>query len=188
MSDRRVPPCDFQHDISGWDIGRIPKGLHIYVQRTGYTHHGIYIGDGKVIHFGPKAGPTCACKTCGFSINMDGGVVEFSISKGGGVVETCLECFLHGGSLCRYNYNTTWETTCPTCTTVKRRESESQIVETAKEKLKKGFGKYNLLSNNCEHFATFCSSGKAFCQQIIHTGELAADPLLPPYPSLDVTC
>ncbi|KAJ6877132.1 phospholipase A and acyltransferase 4-like [Populus alba x Populus x berolinensis] len=132
------------------------------------------------IHFGPQAGPTSACKKCGFSRNTGLGVV----------VETCLECFLDGGSLCRYNYNTTLETTCPTCTTVKRRESESQIVETAKEKLKKGFGEYNLLSNNCEHFATFCSSGKAFCQQIIHThtGELAADPLLPPYPSLDVTC
>ena len=137
---------------------------------------GIYIGDGKVIHFvGPKAGPTRACKKCGFSRNT-----------GHGVVETCLECFLDGGSLCRYNYNTTLETTCPTCTTVKRRESESQIVETAKEKLKEGFGKYNLLSNNCEHFATFCSSGKAFCQQIIHTAELAADPLLPPDQSLDV--
>nr|XP_034908053.1 phospholipase A and acyltransferase 4-like [Populus alba]TKR71312.1 retinoic acid receptor responder protein 3-like [Populus alba] len=176
-----VLPDHFQHDISRWDIGQIPEGLHIYVHRPGYTHHGIYIGDGKVIHFvGPKAGPTRACKKCGFSRNT-----------GHGVVETCLECFLHGGSLCRYNYNVprirlriTFDATCPNCTTTERWESGSQIVETAKEKLKEGFGKYNLLSNNCEHFATFCSTGTAFCQQVIHTAALAAAPLLPPAPGL----
>ena len=26
-------------------------GDHIYVQRLGYTHHGIYIGDGQVVHY-----------------------------------------------------------------------------------------------------------------------------------------
>ncbi|KAG6750660.1 hypothetical protein POTOM_045168 [Populus tomentosa] len=168
-----VPPDHVQHDISRWDIELIPEGLHIYVQRRlGYTHH----GDGKVIHFvGPKAGPTRACKKCGFSRNT-----------GHGVVETCLECFLDGGSLCRYNYNVpvmlliTSDGMCPNCTTTKRSESGSQIVETAKEKLKEGFGKYDLLSNNCEHFATFCSTGTAFCKQVIHTAvSLAAGPRLP---------
>lgn len=177
-----VPPIlQVEHDIAGCDIRLIPEGLHIYVHRHGYTHHGIYIGDGKVIHFvGPKAGPTRACKKCGFSRNT-----------GHGVVETCLECFLHGGSLCRYNYNVprmilsiTSHTMCPNCTTTERSKSGSEIVETAKEKLKEGFGKYNLLSNNCEHFATFCSTGTAFSQQVKHTAALAASPLLPPAPLL----
>jgi hypothetical protein len=142
---------------------------------------GIYIGDGKAIHFvGPKAGPTRACKKCGFSRNT-----------GHGVVETCLECFLDGGFLCRYNYNVprmilsiTSHTMCPNCTTTERSKSRSEIVETAKEKLKEGFGKYNLLSNNCEHFATFCSTGTAFSQQVKHKAALAASPLLPPAPHL----
>lgn len=140
---------------------------------------GIYIGDGKAIHFvGPKAVPTRACKKCGFSRNT-----------GHGVVETCLECFLDGGFLCRYNYNVprmilsiTSHTMCPNCTTTERSKSGSEIVETAKEKLKEGFGKYNLLSNNCEHFATFCSTGTAFSQQVKHKAALAASPLLAPAP------
>lgn len=37
-------------------------GAHLVTPRTGYTHHGIYIGDGKVIHYsgladGLEAGP-----------------------------------------------------------------------------------------------------------------------------------
>ncbi len=30
---------------------KLKKGDHISVQRFGYTHHSIYIGDGKVIHY-----------------------------------------------------------------------------------------------------------------------------------------
>lgn len=180
--EEEVPPIlQVEHGIAGWDIRLIPEGLHIYVHRPLYTHHGIYIGDGKAIHFvGPKAGPTRACKKCGFSRNT-----------GHGVVETCLECFLDGGFLCRYNYDVprmilsiTSHTMCPNCTTTERSKSGSEIVETAKEKLKEGFGKYNLLSNNCEHFATFCSTGTAFSQQVKHTAALAASPLLPPAPLL----
>jgi len=28
-----------------------PLGTHIVTQRRGYTHHGIYVGDGKVVHY-----------------------------------------------------------------------------------------------------------------------------------------
>lgn len=27
------------------------KGAHLFVKRVGYTHHGIYIGNGRVIHY-----------------------------------------------------------------------------------------------------------------------------------------
>jgi len=30
---------------------KFSKGDHLYTQRTGYTHHGIYIGNGNVIHY-----------------------------------------------------------------------------------------------------------------------------------------
>jgi len=32
-------------------ISKLEKGDHIYAQRIGYTHHGIYIGSGRVIHY-----------------------------------------------------------------------------------------------------------------------------------------
>lgn len=32
-------------------IDTFDEGDHIYVQRIGYTHHGIYIGHGRVIHY-----------------------------------------------------------------------------------------------------------------------------------------
>jgi hypothetical protein len=30
---------------------RLERGDHIYVQRVGYTHHGIYVGGGRVVHY-----------------------------------------------------------------------------------------------------------------------------------------
>ena len=29
-----------------------PLGAHLVTRRVGFTHHGIYAGDGKVIHYG----------------------------------------------------------------------------------------------------------------------------------------
>ncbi|XUW90518.1 lecithin retinol acyltransferase family protein [Burkholderia sp. M6-3] len=29
----------------------LPRGAHLTTRRPGYVHHGIYIGDGKVIHY-----------------------------------------------------------------------------------------------------------------------------------------
>jgi hypothetical protein len=29
----------------------LPRGVHLATRRPGYVHHGIYIGDGKVIHY-----------------------------------------------------------------------------------------------------------------------------------------
>lgn len=29
----------------------LPRGAHLATRRPGYVHHGIYIGDGKVIHY-----------------------------------------------------------------------------------------------------------------------------------------
>lgn len=35
------------------DLGREPPlGAHVVTPRRGYTHHGIYVGEGKVVHYG----------------------------------------------------------------------------------------------------------------------------------------
>lgn len=44
--------------------------------------------------------------------------------------------------------------------------SPPQIVRRARQRFKDGNSKYNLLFNNCEHFATWCVTGKAFSEQL----------------------
>ncbi|WP_423382991.1 lecithin retinol acyltransferase family protein [Burkholderia sp. LMG 32019] len=44
--------------------GELPVGAHLVTQRPGYLHHGIYIGDGNVIHY------------AGLSRRLSGGPVE----------------------------------------------------------------------------------------------------------------
>jgi|UniRef100_B9MZB1 hypothetical protein len=77
---------------------------------------------------------------------------------------TCLDCFLSGGFLHVYRYGMSMRelqlgshVLCDTSTT-KKSKTASEVVETAKEKLEDGFGTYNLISNKCEDFATFCKT------------------------------
>ena len=109
------------------DLG---PGDHIYVRRNGllYSHHGIYAGDGNVIHYKgddkEKQDPT--------------------------VIMTRLEIFLSGGKLRRRNY--------------KKRLPYSESLRIAREHLsEKG---YSLSGNNCEHFATYCATGKKKSRQV----------------------
>jgi hypothetical protein len=54
--------------------------------------------------------------------------------------------------------------------------SQSRVVKRAERRL--GERKYNLAFNNCEHFATWCKTGKSRCEQgekIIWTGGKAAE-------------
>ena len=100
------------------------RGDHIYVRRRGllYSHHGIYAGEGTVIHF--KG--------------------EEKEKRNPAVIMTEIENFLNGGKLRRRNY--------------KKRIPHSESLRNAQELLsEKG---YSLPGNNCEHFATYCATGK----------------------------
>jgi cell wall-associated NlpC family hydrolase len=104
-------------------------GDHIYVRRKGplYSHHGIYAGEGTVIHF-------------------KGTVKE---KKDPVVIITDIDNFLKSGKLRRRKY--------------KNRLPPSETLRIAKEHLsKKG---YSLTFNNCEHFATYCVTGKKRSRQ-----------------------
>ncbi|MBD2197896.1 MULTISPECIES: lecithin retinol acyltransferase family protein [Calothrix] len=46
----------------------------------------------------------------------------------------------------------------------KKEYSSSRVVERAKKRL--GENKYNLIFNNCEHFATWCKTGKHKSKQV----------------------
>ena len=105
-------------------------GDHIYVKRRRrlYVHHGIYMGDGKVINF-------------------TGSVREKKDPK---VQETDLSRFLKGGTLRRRDYE--------------ERLPASETINIAKEQLSDG--SYSMLWNNCEHFATYCATGKRKSRQV----------------------
>jgi hypothetical protein len=106
------------------------QGDHIYVRRKGllYSHHGIYSGEGTVIHF-------------------KGAVRE---KKDPVVIKTDLENFLNGGKLKRRDY--------------KKRLLHDETLRIARDHLSKK--RYSLRVNNCEHFATYCATGKKKSLQV----------------------
>ena len=100
----------------------LKRGDHIYANYGGYTHHGIYCGDGKVIHYGAK----------------------------GKIREVSLSSFAqhHHVSVQKYDHA----------------YPADRVVSRAKKRL--GEKKYNLLFNNCEHFATSCKVGRRRSRQV----------------------
>ncbi|ESQ41624.1 hypothetical protein EUTSA_v10014271mg [Eutrema salsugineum] len=149
----------------------LKAGDHIYSWRSYiYTHHGIYMGDGKVIHFTRRGGLEIGtgtfldkiieisapnrnpCLNCGDQSNLEG------------VISSCLDCFLAGGNLYLFGYNVSKAIflakqrggTCTTATS----DSPEEVVSRAKFLLSSnGFGVYDLLDNNCEDFAIYCKTG-----------------------------
>lgn len=114
-------------------------GDHIRVERYGglYYHHGIYIGKNKVIHFAPLSG---------------GEIINWSEAK---VIETSLEDFLKDGEIEIRQY---------TDDELMELYSPKEIVQNAKHCL--GYTNYNLIFNNCEHFANSCTTGKHRSPQV----------------------
>jgi len=103
-------------------------GDHIYVRRLLYSHHGIYTGDGHVIHYSG----------------------EEKEKKDPLVRETRIEDFLKGGKLRRRDH--------------KKRLPASETLSRASNHLS-DHG-YSLALNNCEHFATYCATGRKKSGQV----------------------
>lgn len=107
----------------------IAVGAHLISEREGYTHHGIYAGDGRVIHYG------------GFHRLGKRRPVEYiALHRFAGQrgVTVCLE------SNAAY--------------------TGQAALERAKSRL--GEDRYRLLTNNCEHFCTWCVSGVERSDQV----------------------
>lgn len=136
-----------------------------------YTTSGIFIGDGKVIHFTRGGGleigsgtvldrflvsssphsPDNPCPVCGDQ------------SFGDGVICSCLDCFLGGGDLYIFEYGVTpmfflAKARGGTCTLASSDLSEV-VLHRASFLLQNGFGMYNIFKNNCEDFAIYCKTG-----------------------------
>ncbi|XP_073276369.1 protein LEAD-SENSITIVE 1-like [Primulina huaijiensis] len=147
-------------------------GDHIYSWRTAYVyaHHGIYIGDHKVVHFTRRgqevgtgtvldlllvsSGPARSLVPCPTCVHVE---------VGHGVVSSCLNCFLAGGVLYRFEYSVNQalflaKARGGTCTLAVSDEDDV-VVHRAKYLLDNGFGCYNVFKNNCEDFAIYCKTG-----------------------------
>ena len=111
-------------------------GDHIRVKVNGYYHHGIYIGCEEVVQFGLP-----------FDMYQDHSLIK--------VIKSSITDFLKGGFLEVRQY---------TKKELKSKHKNELIIEIALSKL--GEGDYNLLYNNCEHFANLCVFGKKESKQV----------------------
>src|ERR1700722_15430609 len=106
-----------------------PVGAHIVTPRRGYSHHGIYVGQGRVIQYG------------GLSRGLRRGPVE----------EVAMEDFSRGHPI--------WirpeQLSEP---------EQSEVVRRARLRL--GEDRYDLLTNNCEHFCEWCVRGEPRSLQV----------------------
>ncbi|XP_015879607.1 protein LEAD-SENSITIVE 1-like [Ziziphus jujuba] len=153
---------------------QLKPGDHIYSWRQAYiyAHHGIYVGDGKVIHFTRGAGQEIGtgtvldriifssspshssdnpCPICGDQSRLDG------------VLSSCIDCFLSGGDLYLFEYgvNPAVFLAKPrggTCTLASSDPPED-VLHRAFFLLENGFGVYHIFKNNCEDFAIYCKTG-----------------------------
>ena len=114
-------------------------GDHIRVKRMHgiYTHHGIYVSDNEVIHF---------------TGTDDDSIMDSSKNR---VISSDLNFFLKGGELEVKKY---------TDEEFQDLYAPDQIVAYARSCL--GDGDYNVLFNNCEHFANVCTLGRFRSHQV----------------------
>jgi len=101
---------------------------HIFVKRTGFTHHGIDCGDGTVIHYTGEVGKK----------------VNAAIRR------APVEEFLKGGRKRVRRYG--------------KCDPPDVVIGRAEGRLDEA--KYHLVWNNCEHFATWCKTGRARSGQV----------------------
>lgn len=106
-----------------------PLGAHLITQRFGYSHHGIYIGGGRVVHY------------AGLSDWLRRGPVE----------EVSLGRFAAGHEVFVIPH-------------AAADFSGMEAVRRARSRL--GENRYRLLSNNCEHFCTWCLYGQSRSRQV----------------------
>ncbi|XP_010420321.1 PREDICTED: uncharacterized protein LOC104705923 [Camelina sativa] len=154
----------------------LKAGDHIYSWRNAYiySHHGIYVGDEKVIHFTRGGGLETGTGTF-----LDNFITSSVPNHGGGnnpcpkcgdqskldgVISSCLDCFLAGGNLYLFEYGVSpaffiAKQRGGTCTTATSDPCDDVVSRAEFLLLRNRFGAYNLFENNCEDFATYCKTG-----------------------------
>lgn len=119
------------------------EGDILRVKRVLYSHFGVYVGNGQVVHF--SAG--------------NNGELNPRKAK---IILTSLQYFENGGQSKCCNRNT--------C----ERDTRKNIAQRALKLVGTKFGGYNIVTNNCEHFARFCENGIRFSDQVHTVASIAA--------------
>lgn len=154
------------------DRSQLSVGDHVYSWRRGYTyaHHGVYVEGNKVVHFTRGSGQEIGTRTI-LDMFVSSSIPTRSLicldcgfeRENSGVTLSCLDCFLAGGNLYRFEYGVSAAVFLAkarggTCTL-----AESDPLETVNHRamylLQNGFGNYDIFENNCEDFAIFCKTG-----------------------------
>lgn len=119
------------HTIDESKIPEPPVGSHLLSPRTGFNHHGIYIGNGRVVHYSGMA-RTLTHK----DIVRLPGLIRY-----GCIVKTSIKRFCdgHGFRVIEHPH---------------AKFTGEAVVERAKKRLYER--SYYLYSNNCEHFVNWC--------------------------------
>ncbi|XP_072997791.1 protein LEAD-SENSITIVE 1 [Typha latifolia] len=149
----------------------IRAGDHIYTWRAVYTysHHGIYVGGNKVVHFTRKKDASSGANSSNsnFSSEVPSSCPTFPDCgfqlPNSGVILSCLDCFLGNGSLYYFEYGVSPSVFLAkvrggTCTTAVADPPET-VINRAMYLLQNGFGNYDVFENNCEDFALYCKTG-----------------------------
>lgn len=120
---------------------RVKAGDHLVTTRMGYSHHGLYVGNGQVIHY------------AGFAAGFSKGAISLT-------------------STAEFTQGHAWY--------IKPHDSAlydaPSRVERAHSKL--GEDEYNLFSNNCEHFVSWCFDGKKSSEQVQRATKSTASAVL----------
>lgn len=103
-----------------------------------YYHYGVYIGDDKVIHFSGESYSTAKIS-----------LIDF-------------HDFEHGN---QFDFLVTGYVSAEECVMVNYAYERSEVCNRARSKLYGSFDGYDLLKNNCEHFANWCACGKKISRQ-----------------------
>lgn len=133
---------------------------------------GIYVGEGKVIHFTRGPGQEIGTGTVLDRIILSSSPSNVSgnpcpicgdQSKLDGVISSCIDCFLSGGNLYLFEYGVTpalflAKPRGGTCTLAVS-DPPPDVIYRASFLLQNGFGAYDIFKNNCEDFAIYCKTG-----------------------------
>lgn len=138
------------------------RGDVIGVSRNGlYEHYGIYLGNEKVIHY------------CGEGNDFGGRITVHKASFSEFIKESkyCFAVWFDAGRPVRLQQATTFlfNGTSAYYENADYRKKYSvftaeETIRRAKERL--GEEKYNLVTNNCEHFAMWCKTGESVSSQV----------------------
>lgn len=112
------------------------RGDHIFVHCLGYSHHGIDLGDGDVIHFDYHPWQ---------ALNR-----KLAKARRPEIRKVSLEKFSQGRKVIVRKYAET--------------DDAETVVERANSRV--GETGYHLFDNNCEHFAVWCKTGEHYSTQV----------------------